>query len=278
MSSAPLSPSKREPSGDSTALRASAGNYAYNETFYRYIQDGSIRSAQVVVPLVIDRLKISSVLDVGCGAGAWLREYHRRGISDGLGVDGDYVHRSSLLVPPEFFLPHDISHPFDIKRRFDLVQCLEVGEHIDPAASNILVSNLVRHSNCVLFSAAVPGQGGENHINERPYAFWRALFAEHGYAPYDFLRPLLRGRTQVECWYRHNIVLYVAEDFHRHLPTDVVQTRIPDEEPIPDVASPLYRLRTRLLAPLPVSWISQLAILKHRLILLSGMMTGQRNR
>ncbi|HVW76158.1 MAG TPA: class I SAM-dependent methyltransferase [Alloacidobacterium sp.] len=249
-------------------------NYAYDATFYQYLQKGALRSAQIVVPLVMDWLKIKSILDVGCGAGAWLSVYQRQGIAASYGVDGDYVRPESLLIPQASFIPRDVSQPFDLGERFDLVQCLEVGEHIPNASSKTLVANLVKHSDRVLFSAAVPGQGGENHINEQTYEFWRAHFAAHGYVPYDFLRPLLRG-TDVESWYRYNSVLYIAKDAQMNLPADIARTRIPDHAPIPNIAGLPYRLRTRVLAMLPVRWLTRLAVLKHQSLLLTRKITGR---
>ncbi len=35
-------------------------------------------------------------MDVGCGIGTWLTEFKAAGISDYLGVDGDYVSREQL--------------------------------------------------------------------------------------------------------------------------------------------------------------------------------------
>lgn len=246
---------------------AATGPYAYDEMFYRYIQQGATSSAQTIVPLVVQHLRVGSVLDVGCGAGAWLAEYARQGVSICLGVDGDYVKPSSLLVPVSDFIACDISQPFDLEKHFDLVQCLEVGEHIDSDASRTLIANLVKHSDFVLFSAAIPGQGGENHINEQTYEFWRGIFAEEGYAPYDFVRPLLRSAKGVEGWYRRNIMLYVANRSQVQLAPSVARTRICDDEPIPDISSVLYKLRTRILAVLPTACLSFLAVLKLRCIL-----------
>lgn len=249
-----------------------ASNYVYDDTFFRYLQLGSLRSAGVIVPLVVDLLKIASLLDVGCGAGAWLSVYRKAGLPRYLGVDGEYVTTASLLIPASAFVPRDISKPFDLDERFDLTQCLEVGEHLPDDASRTLVQNLVAHSDLVLFSAAVPGQGGENHINEQPLSFWRGLFAEHGYAPYDFLRPLIKGNSLVEAWYRHNAILYVAESRIATLPQSVAATRIPDHVAIRDVSSLTYRLRLRILAKLSVESLSRLAIWKHRwLILVRGL-------
>lgn len=241
--------------------------YAYDERFYRYIQQGAMRSAQIVAPLVIEHLKIQSILDVGCGAGAWLSEYNKLGIPIYLGVDGLYVKPDTLLIPSAAFRAADISQPFDLGKRFDLVQCLEVGEHIETPASGVLIANLVKHSDFVLFSAAIPGQGGENHINEQSYEFWRAIFAEHGYSPYDFFRPLIRGEKMVEAWYRHNTILYVASHARVRLSQEMIDTEVAADKPIEDVSGTFYKVRTRLLALLPVSCLSYLAVLKHRCIL-----------
>lgn len=247
---------------------SASGTYLYDDAFFRYIQEGSTRSAQKIVPLVSEALGVKSVLDVGCGAGAWLRQYSMQGITDYLGVDGEYVQRESLLIPEENFRAQDITQPFVLGRSFELAQCLEVGEHLPTSASETLVENLVRHSRMVLFSAAIPGQGGENHINEQPYEFWRALFRRHGYAAFDFVRPAIKSFSEVEAWYRHNVMLYVAEEQVQALSPAMTKMRVADNEAIADVAGVLYRLRTRMLTPLPVGLVSKLAVWKHSSVLL----------
>jgi SAM-dependent methyltransferase len=241
--------------------------HIYDDAFYQYIQEGSIRSARRVVPQVTHLLNIQSILDVGCGRGAWLTEYQQQGVKDLCGVDGDYVQKETLLIPAENFHPKDIGQPFDLQRRFDLVQCLEVAEHLPSSRSETLIDNLVRHSGRILFSAAVPGQGGENHINEQSYEFWRAIFDKHGYKPFDCVRPLIRNFTDIEFWYRHNVVLYVAQELIPTLDPAIAKTRIAEDEPVPDIAGLLFKLRSRILAVLSPSLVSKLALLKHRCVL-----------
>jgi SAM-dependent methyltransferase len=245
----------------------SSGAYEYDALFFNYIEEGAIRSARVIVPILLDALGCRSVLDVGCGAGAWLSVYRDLGVDDVMGVDGEYVDRDRLLVAPDRFRPTDVSQPFDLGRRFDLVQCLEVGEHLPTQTSRALVANLTRHASRVLFSAAIPGQGGEHHINEQTYEFWRALFAERGFAPYDYVRPRIQRNAGVERWYAYNTILYVQEDTASTLPEQVQRARIPDATPIPSVAPALFRLRTALFRPFPVSMVSRIAVLKHRVVL-----------
>ena len=126
--------------------------------------------------------------------------YTESGASEVIGVDGDYLLPGQLLFDASRFRPVDVARSFRLERTFDLAQCLEVAEHLDPAASETLVDNLVAHAPIVVFSAAPPGQGGENHLNERPYEFWRDLFAARDYQLFDFLRPQIRNRPEVEAW------------------------------------------------------------------------------
>jgi SAM-dependent methyltransferase len=248
---------------------ASSKSYSYSDTFYRYIQAGSVRSASHVVPLVLRELSPQSVLDVGCGAGAWLSVYGNLGVADYLGVDGAYVQPESLLIPVQCFQPQDITQEFDLERRFDVVQCLEVGEHLPGRFSSTLVDNLVRHGDRIVFSAATPGQGGENHINEQTHEFWRQLFASHGYKPFDLFRPMIKGIPAVESWYRRNIVLYVKETALPALPAAVLPSAIRDGQAIPQMASIFYRMRASILTFLPAWCVSKIALAKHRLVIAS---------
>lgn len=245
----------------------SAVPHQYDDVFFDYVDRGAVRSAHVLVPVVLELLGCRSVLDVGCGTGAWLSVYRAKGVADIAGVDGDYVQRGRLMIPASDYRALDVGREFDLGRTFDLVQSLEVAEHIAPSDSRTLIANLVRHGSTVLFSAAVPGQGGEHHTNERPYEFWRALFAEHGYAPYDCIRPRITGRRDVEPWYAYNSILYVQSERAARLGDAVRHTLVPDGEMIPNVAPLSFRLRAALLRRLPVSVVTRIAVARHRLTL-----------
>lgn len=242
--------------------------YQYGDDFYSYQQIGSLASARTVVPLLLRYLPVRSVLDVGCGAGAWLAAYLEAGVTEVSGVDGGYVRAQQLMIDPSKFRAVDVSGPFRLSRTFDLVQCLEVAEHLDPGSSATLVDNLAAHGSAVLFSAAPPGQGGEHHVNERPYEFWRRLFAERGYELYDFVRRASRDLHEVEPWYRYNTMLFVRREAAGSLHREIAASWVPPEEPVVDVSPLLFRSRKCVLAMLPVPMVTGLASLKHRLILL----------
>jgi SAM-dependent methyltransferase len=183
----------------------------YDPNFYAVQAGGSYRSARRIVPLLLERMAVGSVLDVGCGVGTFLRVFGEHGVGDIQGVDGDYVPRGQLLIDAGRFLGRDLGEPLDLGRRFDLVMSLEVAEHLPEALAGRFVDNLCRHGSVVLFSAAIPGQGGTHHVNERWPGYWAGLFAERGYRVLDILRPLLWNDGEVEYWYCQNCLLF-ADD------------------------------------------------------------------
>ena len=104
---------------------------------FEFVADSADKSAgpflKSVVQVAFDGTPPRSVLDVGCGPGMWLAEWLRMGVREIAGVDGDYVPRSALAIPPDAFRAVDISQPFDLGRGFKLVVCLEVAEHVPEA-------------------------------------------------------------------------------------------------------------------------------------------------
>ena len=237
-------------------------SHIYDDTYYRYINKGSLRSAQILLPLVARSFAVGSVVDFGAGQGAWLSVWRELGAGDVVGVDGDYVNRSALLIPHDRFVPADLTRPIRLNRTFDLVQSLEVAEHLPPHAASTFIDNLVAHGRIVLFSAAAPGQGGEHHVNERPYTSWRDLFQERHYTAIDMIRPVLARDPRVEPWYRYNSFVFVHNDLVSRLPAELQRLRIAPNGAIPDVSPALYKIRKALFRPLPPAVITQLARLK----------------
>lgn len=226
--------------------------HQYSGDFYDYIDAGSRRSARVVASLLLPEMRIESLLDVGAGHGAWAAEWLSAGVHDVLAVDGDYVRRDQLAIPETRFLAHDLSQPLDLNRRYDLVQSLEVAEHLPQDKADLFLDNLVRHGDVVLFSAAVPNQGGEHHVNEQPPEYWRKRFGVRGYMAFDFVRPRLAGRSEVMPWYRFNSYLYANEAGEERLSDSILATRVPDERPLEiggDMAWALRRTAVRLIPP-----------------------------
>jgi len=204
------------------------------------------------------------VLDVGCGQGAWLAVWQRHGMDDLCGVDGSYVDRERLLFAPERFYAHDLRQPFDLGRSFSLVQCLEVAEHLPASSAEPLIDSLIRHGEVIVFSAAPPGQGGHEHVNERSYEYWRALFLHRGYLALDYLRPRILSDPGIDPWYRYNTLLYVSRDAITRL-SEALQASLLPPGAVPDLAPLAYRIRKRLISRLPVPLMTAIARLKERI-------------
>ena len=183
----------------------------YDQAFYAGQRDGSLQSARAIIPLLLSHLSVHSVIDVGCGVGTWLKAFQENGVSDITGYDGEYVDTSALAIAAENFKVLDLTTDFVLPRKADLAISLEVAEHLPAKNGDHLVRQLTSVAPAVLFSAAIPGQGGTSHVNEQWQDYWRSKFSAAGYHPFDAIRPFVWGSNDVEIWYQQNIILYCKE-------------------------------------------------------------------
>lgn len=187
------------------------------------VRDETTTSAAVILPLIArTHGEPSGILDVGCGPEAlWLLEAARLWPEKRLvGLDLDEP-RSSIAVErwdaeAGEALPLDrrLTNRIDgngmseeERVRWPMVLCLEVAEHLSEAAGDHLVSELCRVAEKVVWSAAIPGQGGDGHVNEQPPFYWGARFNEHGFLLSDPWRSTLWGMSGVAPWYAQNLML-----------------------------------------------------------------------
>jgi len=182
----------------------------YDSAFFANVAGGSLESARVVAPLVAELVQPRSVVDVGCGVGTWLRAFVDLGVTDYLGLDGDYVNRADLKISADRFRAADLTDPPPLGRTFDLAVCLEVAEHLPGASADRFVGFLTAAAPVVLFSAALPGQGGTSHVNEQWPKYWCQRFEARGYVRLDPVRPRVWRDRRVEWWYQQNICLYAT--------------------------------------------------------------------
>lgn len=198
----------------------------YSPKFFEYIRDTSSGSAVATVPKILEVYPARSVIDVGCGIGAWLKPFADRGVKRIAGVDGDYVDRKQLMIPAASFVGCRLDVPLDFtalhqalasSERFDLAISLEVGEHLPVARAPSLVSDLCALADVVLFGAAIPFQGWQRaHVNEQWQSYWAAKFAANGYDAFDALRPLIWSAPDIAFFYKQNTIFYVKRDTPAH--------------------------------------------------------------
>jgi SAM-dependent methyltransferase len=185
----------------------------YDQAFYIKVAETARQSARHIVPIVLTYIEPRSVIDIGCGTGTWLSVFEEYGISDVLGIDGDFVPKELLEIPTARYVAFDLAQPFHCARRFDLVISLEVAEHLPSDCAASFVDSLVRLGPAVLFSAAIPGQGGTHHINEQWQDYWAALFRQYDYVAMDCVRSKVWDNSEVAWWYSQNTLLYCERNY-----------------------------------------------------------------
>jgi hypothetical protein len=158
---------------------------------------------------------------------------------------------AKLEIDRQRFVVHDLAAPFNLGRGFDLCQSLEVAEHLPPARAKTFVADLAAQAPVVLSSAATPGQGGENHLNEQPGSYWQSHFLDHDYVAIDCLRPLLVNEARVPAWYRYNLVLYARRASSQRIAPFAREFQLRDGELLSDPSPLPYRLRKRIIRSLP---------------------------
>jgi SAM-dependent methyltransferase len=184
----------------------------YGDGWYDKQVADLLASARIYVAHLRKFVQPRSVLDVGCGRGPWLAAWHEAGAQQLFGYDGHWNSAPKMIDPAIRFTPIDLNRPFAVDAPVDLAMSLETAEHLAPASGPAFVASLAQASDLVLFSAAYSWQGGTHHVNEQPHSYWARLFAQHGFAPFDLLRPVFWGDARVCYWYRQNAFLYARRD------------------------------------------------------------------
>lgn len=142
-----------------------------------------------------------TVIDVGCGRGWWMEYWVREqpgveivgldGCAELIKANGQYDRSVTPLI-----------HSCDLRKvnwqwrwrmgpkgalpdYYDLVLCVEVGEHLEERYAERLVRGLSRlghGASTIFFSAARPGQKGVCHVNCQEKRWWIELFKDHRFA------------------------------------------------------------------------------------------------
>ncbi len=219
----------------------------YSTRYYEALKEDSAASARLAVPRILGLISAKTVVDVGCGSGTWAKSYRDAGC-DVLGIDGMEVQVEQLLIPPDCFLRRNLVEPLRLDRRFDLVNCLEVAEHLPETRADSFVADLCSLGDVVVFSAAVPGQGGTHHVNEQWPSYWIKRFATSGFVAFDSLRPILWGDPTVAWWYAQNVFVFIrkerlaiypaVQNAAQSWPSDLVHPRAYVRATVPSQMSP----------------------------------------
>jgi len=166
-------------------------------------------SAQKIFNLLFDIYIPNSILDVGCGLGTWLSVARELGVTDIYGIEGPWLNPKQLRIDSQYVAIQDLEQSFNLHRSFDLIISLEVAEHLSPMTASTFIASLVSHGDIILFSAAIPYQGGHNHINEQFLSYWADLFDKFDFVPIDIIRGQIWDDKDIHWWLRQNILLFI---------------------------------------------------------------------
>ena len=196
------------------------GKYTLN--FYESVAERAEEASEAILTIFFNMFAVNSVKDIGCGNGIWLRETLKREM---LSKRFGYDLKSALDSSKDFDNKDIIFKSIDLELfEYDLVStdltfCLEVAEHISQKAAIRLVRKICETSNYVIFSAATPGQGGFNHVNENPLEYWISLFEENGFRSFDVFRPALSAISIIPLFYRNNVFLFIKSCEYKGIET-----------------------------------------------------------
>jgi len=151
----------------------------------------------------------SSVADVGCGGGNWLYAARALGATRLAGFDLVPVPDEALAIERELITITDLTRPIENQGRFDIAISTEVAEHVGPKHADAFLRNLCGFSDIVLFSAALPYQGGIHHVNEQWVEYWNRKFRALDYVAFDIFREPFWNDARIPYFYRQNCLLYV---------------------------------------------------------------------
>lgn len=148
----------------------------YDKGFFEFNQKEGLSMAEWFIPLLIKQFNPTSLADVGCGTGHYLKVAKNMGIKEIFGIEGSDSAFEQMLVGKEYVRQGDLRDKIGGLKKYDLVISIEVAEHIDEEYVDNYLFNLSSLSNRILMTAAPPGQGGTAHVNEKPHSWWIEKF------------------------------------------------------------------------------------------------------
>ena len=189
-------------------------------------KDYDLKIPTQIVPYILQVIQPNSIVDIGCGYGAFLKAFKNNGIKEVLGIDCEKC-KDNLLEPNEFRI-ENLENELTFDKRYDTAICLEVAEHIDEQYADNLIKTLTNASNCIIFSAAAPGQRCIGHVNCQWPSYWKKKFENVGYTMIDVLRPKMWNDNSIPWWYRQNMFMVIKADQNEQY-DDPIYTDIQDK-------------------------------------------------
>lgn len=196
--------------------------YSHNTGFHNLI------APKEIVPVIMEIIEPKTVIDVGCGLGTFMRVFKENGVQKVFGIDGPWCDKNELFknITMHEFAVKDLEKNLGVTEQYDLAVCLEVAEHLTPSRAESFIEELTKMSNVILFSAAIPKQGGDHHYNEQWLTYWTNIFDKQDFKLADILRGRFWDNKNIYWWYKQNMVFFIKNGFEKDILEKSSNTKI----------------------------------------------------
>lgn len=197
---------------------------------FKSLAEISYKSAAKIVPHIINKIGIpTKVVDLGGGVGGWCRAFLDNGTSKVICIDHPSTPSNLLVIDQNDFIKCDFEKNIPDFIKCDLAISIEFAEHISSKKSDSIIDFLVQSAPIIVFSAAIPNQGGVNHINEQRHNFWANKFAERNFECLDIIRNDIIFDSDIEYYLRQNVFLFVDKNSNKYIELAKYEKLIPNE-------------------------------------------------
>lgn len=184
---------------------------------FGFTNNGAYSAERIIGELLKFIPNPKSVLDLGCGMGAFGKAFETHGIQDITLIDHPSIQQKELLTSGSKFIAVDLDKTLPPPIKVDVAVCVEVLEHFSTRRALDILEYLCKSSSLILFSAAVPRQGGTGHLNEQTHEYWQNIFKERGFEYSDGFKINLLSDSQILYYYCQNIFLFYKKEQYEYL-------------------------------------------------------------
>jgi len=157
----------------------------YDDKYYNWFVKNTKDYIKTTMDWFIDTYKPKSIIDYGCGIGAYLESGFNKGVErlQGFDINGEILKKYTNPLIGKFITYTDCTEKINTDK-YECIISIETAEHINPLKSEVFVMNLINsadENSLIIFSAAQPEQNGTGHINCQTKEFWIELFNTYGF-------------------------------------------------------------------------------------------------
>ena len=167
-----------------------------------HIHDRSLAEALASYLLITGH---KTVVDFGCGMGDYARAFK----ASNLTVEAFDGNPNTETLTEGIGRVLDLTKPFYLKKKFDAVMSLEVGEHIPAEFEVLFLDNICKHvRKTLIISWAIEGQGGSGHVNCKNNDYIIATVCERGFKYNEKHTNHLREAATNASWFGYTLMVF----------------------------------------------------------------------